>query len=114
MSNELRRTAQGNNKVKGNDTFGFIHKHEVPVNKPVTYSNFIYDFRPLKEKQYRARMTVGGNKLTYADDIASPVASMLNIKILINNVISDKKARFLTIDLKDYFLQTIMIEPEFM
>ena len=79
MSNELGRAAQGNSKVKGNDTLDFIHKHEVPVNKTVTYSNFICDFRPLKSEQYRARMTVGGDKRTYTDDIASPAASMLEI-----------------------------------
>ena len=39
---------------------------------------------------------------------------MLETKLLLNSAISDNKARFLTIDLKDYFLQTIMIEPEFM
>ena len=51
LSNELRRAAQGNNKVKGNDTLDFIHKHEVHINKKVTYTNFICDFRPLKAEQ---------------------------------------------------------------
>ena len=114
LSNESGRAAQGNNKVKGNGTLDFIQKHEVPVNKKVTYSNFICDFRPLKAEQYRVKLTAGGDTLTYTDDIASPVALMLETKLLINSVISDKKARFLTIDLKYYFLQSIMIEPEFM
>ena len=61
LSNELGRAAQGNNKVKGNDTLYFIYKHEVPVNKTVTYSNFICDFRPLTSEQYRVRITVGGD-----------------------------------------------------
>ena len=45
LSNELGRAAQGNSEVKGNDTLDFIHKHEVPVHKTITYSNFICDFR---------------------------------------------------------------------
>ena len=71
-------------------------------------------FRPLKVEQHRVRMTIGGDKLTYTDDIPSPAASMLETKLLINNVISDKKVRFLTIDLENCLLQTIMIEPKFM
>ena len=59
MSNESGRAAQGNNKVKGNDTLDFIQKHEVPVNKMVTYSNFICDFRPLKTEQYCVKLTTG-------------------------------------------------------
>ena len=51
MSNELGRVAQENNKVKGNDTLDFIHKHEVPVNKTVKYSNFNYDFYKLKKEE---------------------------------------------------------------
>ena len=60
-------------------------------------------------------MTVGGDKLEHSSDISSPVVFMLETKLLINSVISDatRRARILTADLKDYFLQTIMIEPEF-
>ena len=59
-------------------------------------------------------MTVGRDKLTYIDDIPSHAASMLETQLLINNVISDKKVRFLTIAFKNCLLQTIMIEPKFM
>ena len=59
-------------------------------------------------------MTIGGYNLKHTDAIASPVASILETKLLSNDVISNKEARFLTIALKDYFLQSIMIKPEFM
>ena len=39
-------------------------------------------------------MTVGGDKVKYTDDIASPAPSMLETKLLINRMISNKKARF--------------------
>ena len=46
----------------------------------------------------------------------SPDATLLDTKLLLNSVISDSKkgARFLTIDLKDHFLQTTMEDPEYM
>merc|ERR1719491_1059286 len=73
----------------------------------------ICDYRPLKKEQYRVRLTVGGDKLEYANDSASPTASLLYSKLLFNNVISDcsKCAKFMSIDLKDHFHQTIMADP---
>ena len=61
-------------------------------------------------------MTVGGDRLEYPYESASPAASLLETKILINSVISDSKngARFYTMDIKDFFLQTIIKTPEYM
>ena len=43
-------------------------------------------------------MVVGGNQHTYDEDAGAPVASLLETKILLNNVISDssKGARLMT------------------
>ena len=93
----------------------FIHKHEVPSHKVDTYANFVCDYRPLKSEPFRARMTVGGDKLSYDDDTGSPTASLLEAKLLANSVILDHKkhnSKFCAIDLKDFFLNTPMAEPE--
>eukprot|EP00804_Cyclotella_cryptica_P012525 CCRYP_017709-RA/>CCRYP_017709-RA protein AED:0.38 eAED:0.38 QI:0/0/0/1/1/1/2/0/312 len=39
---------------------------------------------------------------------------MLTTKILLNSVISTKGARFMTIDIKDFYLNTPMVRPEYM
>ena len=59
---------------------------------------------------------MGGDKLPYPDDAGSPAANMLETKLLINSVISNAKkgARFLSVDLKDHFLNTPMSRPEYM
>ena len=46
----------------------------------------------------------------------SPAVSLLEIKIILNSVITDahKGAKLLTCDLKDFFLATPMESPEFM
>ena len=102
--------------VKSTDTLVFIFKHEVPAHKKITYANFVCDIRHLKDEPYRVRLVVGGDKLPYNDDAGSPVASILETKLLINSVISGAKqgARFLSMDLKDFFLASPMPEPEFM
>ena len=64
----------------------------------------------------RVRIVVGGDKLSYSSDTGSPAASLLKTKILLNSTISDahKGARFMCMDLKDFFLATPMPHPEFM
>ena len=85
----------------------FIHKHEVPSHKTVTYANFVCDYCPLKSEPFRVRMTVGGDKLSYDDDTGSPTASILETKLLANSIILDDKkhnSKFCAIDLKDFFI----------
>ena len=48
LSNEWDQLAQGNDAgVIATDTVDFIHQHEVPKNKDVTYAAFVLDYRPL-------------------------------------------------------------------
>ena len=116
LTNELGRLAQGINDVKGNDVVDFIDYKDVPQNKIVTYANMVCDIRPLKTEKYRVRLTVGGDRLQYPDDTASPAATLLETKLLLNSTISQsaQNARFMTIDIKDFFLQTIMENSEYM
>ena len=116
-SNEFGRLAQGNKYgVKMQDAMDFIHKYEVPPNKKVTYASFVLDYRSLKSKPYRVRLVVGGDCLPYKDDAGFPAASLIETKILVNSVISDsaKGAYFMSLDLKDFFLQSTMKNPEYM
>ena len=65
---------------------------------------YVLDHRPLKEEQNRVRITVDGDCLTYLDNTGSPVANLLQTKVLINSIISDAKhgAHFMSADIKDY------------
>eukprot|EP00804_Cyclotella_cryptica_P024841 CCRYP_001785-RA/>CCRYP_001785-RA protein AED:0.34 eAED:0.34 QI:0/0/0/1/0/0/2/0/376 len=47
-------------------------------------------------------------------DCGTPTADMLTTKILLNSVISTKEPRFMTIDIKDFYLNTPMVCPEYM
>ena len=79
----------------------------------VTYTTFVLDHRPLKTEPWRVCITVGGDRLTYDDDFGSPAANIIK-KLLVNSVISDAKkgARFMSADLKDFFLSTPMERTE--
>jgi len=76
----------------------------------------VCDHRPLKDEKWRVRFVVGGYKLRYPGDPASPAASLLDTKLMLNSTISDAKndARFLSADLKDHFLAYPMDRREYM
>ncbi len=117
LSNEWRRLASGNiHNVSFNDTISFISPNQVPDGRDVTYASFVCNHRPLKSEPWCVRIVVGGDRLSYNQDPGSPATSLVETKILLNSVISDahRGARFISYDLKDYFLATPMDRPEFM
>ena len=115
LSNELGRLSQGNGPVVGNNAIVFVKKSDIPCGKKVTYANMVCDYRPLKKEKFRVRLTLGGDVLEYDGNASSPAASLLEAKLMFNSVISDadKGARFMAADLKDFFLQSFLEEPEY-
>ena len=65
---------------------------------------------------YQIRIIVGDDRLPYEEDARASVANLLETKLLLNSVISDvaKGARFLSVDIKDHFLDTLMRYLEYM
>ena len=100
--NEIGRLAQGMpGRVEGTDTMFFIKKEEVPPDrfKDVTYGKFVVDYRENKEEKERVRLTVGGDRINYPDEVATPTADLLTVKLMINSVISTPHARWMTVDI---------------
>ena len=115
-SDEFGRLAQGiGGRIKGTDTIRFIHKHEIPADrfKDVTYIKFVCTIRTEKKDPYRTRATMGGNLINYPDDVGTPTANLLLIKIFLNSVISTKGARFANADIANFYLMTPLSRPEY-
>ena len=102
-------------RVKGTNTFFFIRKANIPADrrKDVTYVNFQCNYRPEKEEKERTRMCAGGNRINFPGDAGTPTADLLTIKLLVNSIVSTKNAKMVTMDLKDFYLNTPMERPEF-
>ena len=116
MSMELGRFVQGNKYgVKSTDTIGFFNQSEVPSIAKVTYANFVAGFWSLQNEQFRIRFIVGGDKLEFVEDTGAPSTYIVELKILADSTISDdhKGARFLSCDLKDFFLASPIDKPEY-
>jgi hypothetical protein len=89
-------------------TFCHIHFRAIPFGKQITYCRIICAERPEKAAMYRMRITVGGDRLQYNGNASTKTADLITAKLLFNSTISTDGARFATIDIKDFFLNTIM------
>ena len=69
--------------------------------------------RPEKEEQHRTRFTVGGDRVNYLGEVATPTADMMVAKLLFNSVISTPNAKFMTMDISNFYLMTPLKRPEF-
>ena len=65
------------------------------------------------ERTYRIRGTIGGDRVNYPGPTTARTAAMPLVKILLHSVISDN-SHWLTIDIKDYYLNTPLPRPEYL
>jgi Reverse transcriptase (RNA-dependent DNA polymerase). len=115
MGNEIGRLAQGiPGRVTGTNTIFFIPKSAVPPKRKVTYARIVPAIRPQKEETHRIRVTVGGNLLEYDADTGTPAADLTTTKLFLNSVISTESARFMNMDVKDFYLNNVMKIFEYM
>ncbi len=56
---------------------------------------------------------MGGNLVNYPGDCGTPTADLLTVKPLLNSIISTPNAKFMTPDLKDFYLMTPMKRYEY-
>ena len=96
----------GPKNIQGTNTIFFITHKDVPKNKTVTYGRIVVDYHPQKADPHRTRLTVGGNRIQYPHDITTYTADLTTCNLLFNSTISTPNARFATIDIKNFYLNT--------
>jgi hypothetical protein len=101
---------------KGTNTIVFTKHNDIPIDrqKDTTYGRVCLNYCPEKDDPNCTRLTVGGNLLNVPGDCGTPTVDMVTVKLHLNSVISTKGARYCTIDLKDFYLNTPMARPEYM
>jgi hypothetical protein len=111
---------QGNNKTgqKGTNTmFVMTHdeiRHILAAGKKFTYGNPVVDYRPQKEDSHCIRITGGGNLNTYTSSPSVRKADLDTAKIHWNSVISTKGAKYMCLDIKNFYLTTRLEYFEYM
>ena len=111
LANELGRLAQGIRDIKGTETIHFIPKSEIPKDRrrDITYGRIVVSYRPEKLEKNRARLTVGGDRITCLDSVSAPTADVPVIKLLWNSVLSTPRAKYFTMDISNFYLGTPML-----
>ena len=97
------------------ETIFFINKTDIPQDRKgdVTYGRIVCVYREGKKDKYRTRITMGGNLINYPGDCGTPTADLLTVKLLFNSIISTPNAKFMSIDIKDFYLCTPMKRYEY-
>ena len=108
-SKELRRLAQGiPGQSEGTGTLLFIEKSSMLVDRwrHITYGRVVVNYRPEKDDPYRVRLCVGCDRLHCPWDCGTPTVEMLTVKLLWNSIVATPNAKFISIDIKDFYLNT--------
>jgi hypothetical protein len=106
--------AAGVSENEGTNTMTFIHVKDLPTNRKATYARIVVADRPSKADSKRMRLTVGGDRIDYPDEVSTKTSSLPTAKILINSTISTPNARAMVLDIKDFYLNTPMERTEYM
>jgi hypothetical protein len=102
----VRSSANEINRIYNTNTIRFIRRSNIPKGRKVTYGSFVVDIKDHKEEKEITRLTVGGDQIEYPGDKSTRTAGLTTAKILINSVISTLGAKFLVIDINNFYLNT--------
>ncbi len=97
------------------ETIFFVKKDNIPNDRKgnETYARIVCVYCDGKKDKYRTRITMGGNLVIYPGDCGTPTANLLTVKLLLNSIISTPNAKFMTLNLKDFYLMTLLKRYEY-
>ena len=86
---------------------------QIPADRTITYAHIVVDYRPQKKDPNRVRLTAGGNLIHYPGELTTRTADLTTTKMLWNSVVSTPGARYLCLDIKNFYLGTPMDRFEY-
>ncbi|KAL7483106.1 hypothetical protein ACHAW6_008758 [Cyclotella cf. meneghiniana] len=116
FGNKIGWLAQGiPGRVKGTKP-SISKQDQIPKDrtKDVTYVQIVCNVRPEKVNEPNlCQITVGGDRINYPFEVATPTADLLMVKLLLNSIMSTKEDRFCWIDIKNFYLCTPLKQFEY-
>jgi hypothetical protein len=112
--NECRHLFQGIRDIPGTDTCFFTTLKNIPDDRKITYGKTVCDYKPHKQEKERVWLTVGGDRLDYAGDVATSTSDITTFKIPINTTLFTKDAAMTIMDIKNYYPGTQLPRFEYM
>ena len=80
----------------------------------MTYGRLVCDIKEHKTETHQTRLTVSGNMLVFPVLLSTPTATVTTAKCLFNSVIFTPGAKCLVADVKNFYLNNDLPEPEYM
>jgi hypothetical protein len=116
FANGLGRLAQGVGTRMPSCTNAcfLIPKSNLPNDHKVTYGRIVASIQPQKKETHRTRLTVIGDCLDYPGAVSTPTAKLTTAKCVLNRTISTPNARFMVVNIKDFYLNTPLERYEYM
>ena len=108
---DIWRLAQGMlGLVEGTNTMFFIEKKDISIDRwrDVTYERVVVDYLSEKIHPYCTQLTVGGDRVNYPGYFGTPTVGLTTVNLLLNRIVSTLNAKFMTINIKDFYLDTPM------
>ena len=78
------------------------------------YGKNVCEYKPHKFQKHYSRLTVGGNRIDYHFPVATPTSDIAAFKCLVKSVLSIHKAKFMTADIRYFYLYMLMERYEYM
>ncbi len=102
-------------RVSGTNTFFLINHQDIPAHKKkeIFHPMVVCEVRPGKDNPDCTRITIGGNRICYPGNVGTNTPLLELVKLLLNSILSWKGACFSSIDLKNFYLDTPMPDPEY-
>jgi hypothetical protein len=104
-------------KTKGTDAIFFMDPKEVPSipkNQPPTYAKVVVANCPQKEDPYQIRITAGGNLINYPGELTTRTADMTTAKLHWNSILSTPKARYMCLNIGNFYLTATLDRYKYM
>ena len=111
--------AQGDKKTgqKGTNSIFFMTHDEIiliPWTQTIMYARVVVDFHPQKADPHRIRITAGGNLINYPGELSTRTANLTTSKMMWNSVLSTEGAKYMCLDIKNFYLSAPLDRYEYM
>ena len=90
----------------GTNTLRPIHFNDIPGDQQgnVAHTKTVCEVRPMKEDPNQTRITIGVTSIDYPDDCGTKTGLLELVKLMINSVFSQPNAKFMTMDMGNFYL----------
>ena len=81
--------------------------------KKIVCARIVYSIYSQKSETCYTRIIIGENILDYNSNTKVPMADLVTIKLLLNSALSTLRAKIMTINIKNFYLEIELIDKQY-